>query len=158
MTIVNIAQGSLGKIHAFRLTPDSDLLESLEEFIVENNIKTGLILSGVASLKQAVLRNPKLFPDSFPMTDAYRVLTKLQCPLELLSLSGNITELDGKPFVHAHIVISKGDDDGLAFGGHLDKGCIIFSTAEIIIAEINDMKITREKSLETFGKEFTPTN
>lgn len=158
MSIDNIAQGSLKKVYAFRLTPGSDLLESLEEFILEKNIKAGLILSGVASLKQAVLRNPKLFPDSFPMTDAYRVLTKLECPLELLSLSGNITELDGKPFIHAHIVISKGDEEGLAYGGHLDKGCIIFTTAEIIIAEIAEMKITREKSSETLVKEFTPAN
>jgi len=154
--IKSIAKGSLGRVVAFRLSPGADIYESLKNIIEEHNIKTGVILSGVASLKQAVLRNVNLIPDSFPMTDAYRVLTKIKKPLEVLTLSGNITELNCKPFVHAHIVVSAGEENGLAYGGHLEKGCIVFSTAEIIIAEINEMQILREMSDDTLTKEFTP--
>ena len=37
--------------------------------------------------------------------------------LELVSLQGNVTLKDGKPFLHAHVVVS--GEDFAAFGGHL---------------------------------------
>jgi uncharacterized protein len=37
--------------------------------------------------------------------------------LEVLTLSGNITEADGQPRVHAHVVVSR--PDGTTLGGHL---------------------------------------
>lgn len=51
-------------------------------------------------------------------------------PLELLSLSGTITEMDGKPYLHLHA--TAGDEAGNALGGHL-KAAVISATGEILV-------------------------
>lgn len=51
-------------------------------------------------------------------------------PLEILSLSGGIAALDGKPYIHIHAAVS--DRDGRAFGGHLFRGTIT-ATGEIYV-------------------------
>ena len=65
---------------------------------------------------------------------------------EINALTGNITEKDGKPYIHLHITATgKG---GKVVGGHLIKG-VISLTGEIIIT-VTDGKITREYD-ETLG-------
>ncbi|MBP5466085.1 MAG: DUF296 domain-containing protein [Clostridia bacterium] len=65
---------------------------------------------------------------------------------EINALDGNITEKDGKPYIHLHITATgKG---GKVVGGHLIKG-VISLTCEIIIT-VSDGKITREYD-ETLG-------
>ena len=59
---------------------------------------------------------------------------------EINALTGNITEKDGKPYIHLHITATgKG---GKVVGGHLIKG-VISLTGEIVITLI-DGKILRE--------------
>ena len=65
---------------------------------------------------------------------------------EINALDGNITEKDGKPYIHLHLTATgKG---GKVVGGHLIKG-VISLTGEIIIT-VTDGKITREYD-ETLG-------
>ena len=52
--------------------------------------------------------------------------------LEVLSLDGDIVLQDGKPKIHAHIVVGK--SDGTAHGGHLLQGRV-FPTLELILIE-----------------------
>jgi predicted DNA-binding protein with PD1-like motif len=52
--------------------------------------------------------------------------------VEVLSLVGDITLDDGKPKVHAHVVISKAD--ATAHGGHFVEG-LVRPTLEIVITE-----------------------
>ena len=52
--------------------------------------------------------------------------------LEVLSLTGDVTLSEGKPKVHAHVVLGK--RDGTAWGGHLLKG-IVRPTLEVILTE-----------------------
>jgi uncharacterized protein len=52
--------------------------------------------------------------------------------VEVLSLIGDITREDGKPKVHAHVVVSKAD--ATAHGGHLIAGSVR-PTLEILITE-----------------------
>jgi uncharacterized protein len=67
--------------------------------------------------------------------------------MEILSLEGNISLKDGKPFVHAHVILS--DGDGRAYGGHLAEGAIVFA-AEFIIQELrSDRSLIRQMDEET---------
>jgi uncharacterized protein len=52
---------------------------------------------------------------------------------EIVSLEGVLSRHGS----HYHIVIS--DGDGMTFGTHLVEGCSIFTTAEIVIAELTDI-------------------
>jgi uncharacterized protein len=57
----------------------------------------------------------------------------IQEQVEVLSLSGNITLADGKPKLHAHIVVGK--SDGTAHGGHF-LGGRVWPTLEMILTEL----------------------
>jgi predicted DNA-binding protein with PD1-like motif len=65
-------------------------------------------------------------------TKQYRTSVLLNEQLELLSLIGDIALKDGKPAVHAHLVVGK--KDGTAHGGHLLKATIR-PTCEVILTE-----------------------
>jgi predicted DNA-binding protein with PD1-like motif len=47
----------------------------------------------------------------------YRVSVELEEQVELVSLVGDVAENDGKPEVHAHVVVARSTGDAL--GGHL---------------------------------------
>lgn len=53
--------------------------------------------------------------------------------VEVLSFTGNIVRKDGKPFLHAHVVVGK--LDGTAHGGHF-LGGRVWPTLEMIVTEM----------------------
>jgi uncharacterized protein len=68
-------------------------------------------------------------------------------PLEILALEGNISLKDGKPFVHAHVMLS--DGEGRAYGGHLADGSIVFAT-EFVMQELKaEQSLNRQMDEET---------
>src|SRR6266568_7226107 len=52
--------------------------------------------------------------------------------VEVLSFTGNIVPKDGKPRLHAHVVVGKAD--GTAHGGHLLDGRV-WPTLELVLTE-----------------------
>ena len=52
--------------------------------------------------------------------------------VEVLSLTGDISTCEGRPRVHAHVVVGK--SDGTAYGGHLLQGHA-HPTLEVILTE-----------------------
>ncbi|MFQ5896489.1 MAG: PPC domain-containing DNA-binding protein, partial [Nitrospinota bacterium] len=120
-------------------------------------IKNGVILSAAASLHRCILRNVWSVPDPFPITDANRRFTPVEGPLELLHMSGNITHTeDGEVYLHAHVTISLGRPEGVAMGGHLVPGAIIFSTGEVVLAEVEGCEMLRLKDSHTRALEVFP--
>jgi len=65
-------------------------------------------------------------------TKKYEIAADLHEQVELLSLIGDIALQDGKPQVHAHIVV--GRSDGTAHGGHLLEAKVR-PTCELILTE-----------------------
>lgn len=65
--------------------------------------------------------------------------------LEIVSLTGNITTVDKKPFIHAHIVLS--DENYNCFGGHL-KDAMIGGTCEIYLTK-EELKLSRKDDTQT---------
>jgi len=125
------------KVFAIRLKPNTDLRESLKIFINSNNIKAGFILTAVGSLKQAKIRfadqtTSKVFNDKF----------------EIVSLVGTLSTSG----IHLHIAIS--DRDGKTIGGHLNDGCIIYTTSEIVIGESENFTFIRTTDEQTGFKEL----
>lgn len=125
------------KVFALRLKPDSDLKESLRSFVASNCIQAGFILTTIGSLKKATIR----FADQ-------SISQVLHEKFEIVSLSGTLS-LNG---IHLHITIS--DKDGKTFGGHLENGCTIYTTAEVVIGESEELSFYRELDQQTGFKEL----
>ncbi|RYV01825.1 DNA-binding protein [Shewanella sp. OPT22] len=111
---------------AVRLKPGEDLKLSLEKFIRQHDIQAGCILTCVGSLKNASLR----------LANSESILSK-EGPFEIVSLVGTFS-LNG-----SHLHISLSDDKGMVIGGHLLEGNKIFTTAEVVILELNNHQFTR---------------
>lgn len=157
---VRIGRGSLGRIIWVRLGAGADLIKSITKIAEEEGITSGIIISGVASLRKAVLRLPLVFPKEFPMTDDQRTTVEYEgAPMEVLSITGNITKQGNKPSVHLHATITAGKEQGKAFGGHVVEGCVVYSLAEIAIAVTEGFEAVRKmdpftKGLETYFENF----
>ena len=126
------------KIHAFRLTRGMDLKKSIEDYVVEKKIKSGVILSGVGCLYKVALRT----------ADGVTVKT-IDKDYEIVSITGTLS-MDG-----CHIHISLSDVDLNVIGGHLKDGCLVNVTAEIVLGEFEDYEFGREFDESTGYKELT---
>jgi predicted DNA-binding protein with PD1-like motif len=120
-------------ISVFRLKPHQDLKKSILEFAKQKGMGAGIVLTCVGSLEQSNLR--------FANQKSGKMM---RGHFEIVSLTGTFSDKT----CHLHISVS--DQTGKTFGGHLLDNNLIFTTAEIAIAEINDIVFEREVD-ETYG-------
>jgi len=145
-----VKSGRPGRVVVARVKPGSDLLGSLQKIAVEEGITSGVIVSGVGLLKQARLRNCKSLPEEYPITDTNRTFLSFEKPLEILSISGNITLAEGKPLVHAHLTLSSVEEGEITvIGGHLIEGCVVFGFSEFAILELEGVEMVKRFDEET---------
>ena len=125
------------KIHAFRLTRGMDLKKSIEDYVVEKNIRSGVILSAVGCLYKVNLR----------CADGVTVKT-IDKDYEIVSATGTLS-VDG-----CHIHVSLSDEDLNTIGGHLKNDCLVNVTAEIVLGEFDEFEFSREYDENTGYKEL----
>ena len=112
--------------HPLRLSPGDDLRGALEDVLRELGTQAAFVLQGIGSLGVAQLR--------FAGADQP---TELRGDLEILTLAGSISP-DG-----AHLHMSVSDAHGQVSGGHVTRGCIVRTTAEILLALLPDHHFSR---------------
>lgn len=115
---------------AFRLTPGTDLKAELQRVTTAQGLRAGCILTGVGSLARARLR----MPGSAGEAEAF---AEFKEPMEIVSLAGTL----GPDGMHVHIALSR--RDGACVGGHLVTGCVVHTTAEIVVGELTDVEFRR---------------
>jgi predicted DNA-binding protein with PD1-like motif len=122
-----------GPIHIVRLNTGEDLLDGITTYAADAGITTAW-LSYLGAVSRASLR--------YYDQDAreYRDFD-LDQHLEVLSGVGNVSLLDGAPFVHTHAAFA--DADGRAVGGHLNSGTTVWAL-EIRIQELDGDTLIRE--------------
>ena len=126
------------KTYALRLMPGKDLKRELMAFAAAQGLQAGFILTCVGSLRRAALRLANQ-----PHTNFY------DDKFEIVALVGTLS-VDGP---HLHIALS--DGRGVTIGGHLQDGSHIYTTAEIVIGELTDLRCTRPLDPETGYDELT---
>ena len=67
-----------------------------------------------------------------PDAKAYAISVEIEEQVELLSMIGDVAQQDGKPIVHAHMVV--GRSDGSTAGGHL-LNAVVRPTCEVFLTE-----------------------
>ena len=125
------------KTHAFRLHPGDDLKTSIANYCGENKIEAAVLLSCVGSFTEAILR--------FAGRENG---TRITGPLEIVSATGTLS-MHGS---HIHLAVS--DVNGDVAGGHLAAGCLVRTTCEIVLQEIDGMIFEREPDEKTGYKEL----
>ena len=126
-------------VYALRLSPNQDLKQEIVSFAKANNIQAGYIITCVGSLKTANLRLANQ-PEAVTWEEKF----------EIVSLVGMFGADSG---VHLHASIS--DGTGKTIGEHLMDGNLIYTTAEIIIGEVLDVKFSRKlDSMTTYNELF----
>lgn len=115
-----------------------DLLEEIASLCENEEIRLGRI-EGIGAVAKARLG----FYDQDLRKYLYHSFDK---PLEIASLTGNISMREGKPFPHVHVTLS--DEEGNAFGGHLAPGTIVFA-CEVVIQVFESPDFVREHDEET---------
>lgn len=100
------------RIEIVRMKPGTDMLEGLEKFINEKNVKNAVILTGIGSVTDYhyhVVSDKNLPPaEEDP---------KASVAMDLIAMQGYIMNKR----VHAHITLS---DENSVVGGHLEPGTI----------------------------------
>jgi predicted DNA-binding protein with PD1-like motif len=128
-------------VHVLRLSPGDDLRAVLElafaQLSREHGIAAACIVSAVGSLSQAMLR----YADRPGASN-------INGPVELLMLSGTLSA-DG-----AHLHGSVADANGEVKGGHIMPGCIVRTTAEVVIALLPGWEFRRELDAATGFEEL----
>jgi predicted DNA-binding protein with PD1-like motif len=115
------------KTHVIRLTPGQDLKREIDSLVAREKIEAGWIVTCVGSLTKYNLRFANQ-PDG----------TNKEGYFEIVSLVGTVS-VNGS---HVHLSVS--DSLGATTGGHLLKGCIVYTTAEIVIQQSPELIFKRE--------------
>jgi uncharacterized protein len=120
-----------------RLLPGDDLRRALEALVAARGLSAAFVLAGIGSLGPARVR-----------LAGSETMLELAGDVELLSLSGTI----GACASHLHL--SMADGAGRVCGGHVLEGCIVRTTAELLLALLPGWGFTREHDARTGWSEL----
>ncbi|KAA0259518.1 DNA-binding protein [Deferribacter autotrophicus] len=121
-----------------KLKKGDDLYYSIMNIIDKNSIETGLII-GIGAVKKANIayfNQKKKEYENFHFDEA----------MEIVSLKGNISLKENKPFAHIHVSLARSDYS--VVGGHLLPNTIVYA-CEIDIIEYEGKTINRVYDEET---------
>jgi len=131
-----------GSKYVLRLDKGDEIVESIKKLCEKEGIKLGMV-TGIGATNKAVIG---LFHTS---SKEYHS-KELTGDMEITSLVGNISQMDGEVYLHLHITL--GDKDYNVYGGHLTSA-VISATGEIIIDAIEgevDREFNQEIGLNLF--------
>jgi uncharacterized protein len=124
-------------VHAFRLCPGQDLKQELLNYAASQGIGAAAIVTCVGSLTKTALRYA-----------GRRDGTIRSGMFEIVSMVGTL----GEGGAHLHVSLS--DEHGALFGGHVLDGCLVHTTAEVVLAELPGLVFHREIDPETGYREL----
>ena len=109
------------KHHAFRLTYGMDLRQGIEEYCRDNDIHSAAIMTVVGCVYRARIR----------LADG-ETIEEYDDRYEIVSLTGTVSP-DG-----SHMHVSLADEDGRVIGGHMCNGCLVNTTAEVVLVSLDE--------------------
>lgn len=134
----SVPMTSAVRAHTLRLSPGQDLRQQLQAYAEAHHLKAAAIVTCVGSLTRANLR--------LANQEGGSVRTG---HFEIVSLVGTLST-NGS---HLHLAVA--DSTGQTIGGHLLDGCLIYTTAEIVLAELPELEFAREPDPVTTWKELS---
>lgn len=124
-------------MHSFRLHRGDDLRAALEAYAQTHQLAAAAVVACVGCVSAWRMR----------CADGVTVHQGRE-RAEIVSLTGTLS-MHG-----AHLHISLAREDLSVIGGHLMEGCIINTTAEIVLLEVPGVSFTREPDAQTGYREL----
>lgn len=118
--------------YVFRLHRGDDLYKSIHAYCKQQHIQAGYAAACVGCLLKASIR-----------TADGATVRNLEERMEIVSLTGTVSENR----YHLHISLSR--EDLSVIGGHLMPGCIVNTTAEVVLCELDDLSFVKEFDPDT---------
>lgn len=122
---------NIGNVIVLRPEIGEEIVSCVSEVCTAQNLKSAVI-HGIGAVKSAKI-------GLFDFDKGEYKENEFNQFMELTSLEGNMTKMNGETYIHLHA--NFGDESGRAFGGHL-KEAVIGATGEIFIFPL-DEEITR---------------
>ncbi len=116
----------LGGTYVVRLFTGEMIHDCLTRLCQEENITLAQV-DGIGAVDHAVV-------GLYRMAEKKYFSTTLDEEMEIVSLSGSVTQMDGKPYLHLHAAL--GREGGAVAGGHLAEGRISV-TGEIFVRPLD---------------------
>lgn len=123
-----------GRIVVINLQKGDRVLPCIQQAIDELGIQSGVVVSGIGSLRAAEYHAIAWVNDE-PKDDFF----KIEAPMELGSIQGLVLE----GFPHLHYTIS---DPEHTYTAHLEPETVVQYLAEIVLIEVLDMNLVRRKN------------
>lgn len=120
-----------------RLVPGQDLRLELQRLIEARGIEAAAVVTCVGSLTRVALR----YADRAEATT-------LPGKFEVVSLVGTLSRHGS----HLHLSVS--DGEGRTLGGHLQEGCTVYTTAEVVLTVLPELRFRREPDPRSGFKEL----
>ena len=127
-----------GNRYVLSLDNHVEIVEALTAFCREKQIHAGSI-TGIGAISEATFR----FLD--PATKQY-VDKTFDEQMEITNLTGNISEKDGKPYLHVHITASRRDYTCIC--GHL-LSARVNGACELLVDDFGEVRLGRRFDGET---------
>ena len=123
----------MGNTYMIRIDLGEDIIESLKKLCEEARIRLGRV-EAIGATDHAVigvydLSKKEYYPE------------KINGFMEITSLNGNITTMDGKPYIHLHATLA--DQDHVIHGGHVLE-MRVGATCEMFVT-VFDGAVNRQK-------------
>ena len=112
----------LGKNYFLRVDRGEEIIEQIKMFCNEYKVESGMI-SGLGSVTDAEL-------GLFDLENKEYLKKEFSGIFEIASMNGNISSMNGQPYLHIHAVLS--DSNCNTYGGHFASGTV-GATCEILV-------------------------
>ena len=115
----------LGKHFVMRVDPGEEILEKIRELCEKEGIGAGSAV-GLGAANRAVV-------GLFDTVHKVYKKNELVGPMEITSLTGNISTKEGEMYLHFHVNLC--DEEMRIMGGHMNA-CYVSATAEITVTKL----------------------
>ena len=125
-----------GNTYMLRIDAGEDVLESLMDLCEKEGIRLAQV-NAIGAADFAAIGVYDLQEKNYHRED-------LDGFMEIASLSGSVTEMDGRPYIHLHATLA--DQQNTVHGGHVIQ-MRVGATCEMFV-QVLDGKVTRKKDEE----------
>ena|SRR3989344_5043445 len=120
--------------YAAILSRGEELIATLTKFCADNHIE-GATFTGIGAVERVKIGYYDLGKREYFFRDEAGIF-------EVASMQGNVALVDGKPFIHAHAILSRCDETLECIGAHI-KEAFVAVTLEVFLTPLN-VALSRE--------------